>query len=250
MAQKTVQLRVKRQDGPGARPRWEHFEVPHAPGKNVISCLIDIARKPVTLEGRETTPVQWDCACLEEVCGACTMLVNGKPQQSCSSLVDNLEQPIELAPLTKFPVVRDLVVDRQKMFKNLERFRAWVPIDGTYPMGEGPLLSAEDQQVRYNRSRCMTCACCMEVCPQINGRSDFVGPAVIGQVEFFNLHPSGPEEMGKRLEEMMGTGGIHECGNAQNCVAACPKEIDLTDAIAEVGRQVTIFAVKKFLHSS
>lgn len=246
MARKTIDLRIKRQDGPGASPRWENFSIPYKPRMNIISCLIEIACNPVTREGKRTTSVQWDCSCLEEVCGACTMRVNGHPCQSCAALVDQLEMPIELEPLKKFSVIRDLVVDRSKMLEDLKKIKAWLPLDGTYDLGPGPIMSAEVQQDRYNLSRCMTCACCMEVCPQINSKSNFIGPAAIGQVKLFNLHPTGKMMAGERLDAMMDEGGLHECGNAQNCVAACPKEIRLTDAIADVGRQVTIHAVKKF----
>lgn len=245
--QKTIPLRIKRQDASKAGPRWEHFSIPYKRNMNIISCLLEIARKPVTTEGKKTTPVQWECSCLEEVCGSCTMRINGKPRQSCSALVDKLEWPIELEPLSKFPVVRDLVVDRSVMFENLKRIKGWVPLDGTYDLGAGPQMSAEVQHVRYNLSRCMTCACCMEVCPQINGHSNFIGPAAIAQVEYFNAHPTAAMEAPARLDAMMDDGGVHECGNAQNCVKACPKEIHLTEAIAEVGRQVTVHAIKKFL---
>ena len=51
--------------------------------------------------------------CLEEVCGACSMVINGRPRQSCSAIVDQLEQPIRLEPMTTFPVVRDLSVDQK-----------------------------------------------------------------------------------------------------------------------------------------
>ena len=88
------------------------------PGANVISCLQSIARTPTTREGAETTPVVYDSGCLEEVCGACTMVINGKVRQSCSCLVDeyapNEGDVITLEPMSKFPVVRDLAVDRER----------------------------------------------------------------------------------------------------------------------------------------
>ena len=242
-----ITFKVKRHDAPGATARWEEFEVPWEPQMNVISALMAIQRNPRTKDGRDTAPVVWDQACLEEVCGSCTMVVNGRPRQSCSALVDKLEQPIELAPLSKFPVIRDLAVDRSKMFENLKRVKAWIPIQGTYHLGEGPRVAPDDQMDMYGFSRCMTCACCMEVCPQINARSNFIGPAAIAQVKLFNMHPTGKNLAGERLDEMMEDGGVHACGNAQNCVAACPKDIRLTEAIAEVGRQVTVHAIKKFL---
>ena len=80
---------------------------------NVISVLQQIAANPRTIDGRGVAPVAWDCNCLEEVCGACTMVINGRVRQACSALVDRLleDNPdeIELRPMTKFPVVRDLV---------------------------------------------------------------------------------------------------------------------------------------------
>lgn len=248
--QETIDIFVRRQDGPGAPPRRELFSIPYKPGMNIISCLIEIARKPVTAEGEKTTPVQWECSCLEEVCGSCTMVINGKPRQSCSALVDKLEQPIELEPLSKFPVIRDLAVDRTRMFENLKRIRGWVPIQGTYALGDGPRVNPDSQEIMYDISRCMTCACCMEVCPQVNARSNFMGPAAIAQARLFNMHPTGAMIAGERLDALMDDGGVHECGNAQNCIHACPKEIKLTDAIAEMGRQVTVHAVKKFLGGS
>lgn len=78
--------------------------------------------------------------CLEEVCGACSMVINGRARQSCSAIVDQLEQPIRLEPMSTFPVIRDLQVDGTRMFDNLKRMKAWIPIDGTYDLGPGPRM--------------------------------------------------------------------------------------------------------------
>ncbi len=121
--QKTVHLIIERQDLPDSKPYTEEFLIPWHLGMNVVSALMDIQKNPVTKEGKVTKPVVWECNCLEEVCGACAMLINGVPRQACSSLVDSLTQPRRLAPLSKFPIVRDLMVDRQKMFDNLKKSR-------------------------------------------------------------------------------------------------------------------------------
>lgn len=241
----SVRVRVRRQDGPGAAARWEEFDVPHTPGMNVITCLMHIQRHPVTADGRATTPVAWEAHCLEEVCGACTMRVNGRVRQSCSALVDQLAQPIVLTPMTKFPVVRDLMVDRQRMFRDLMTIKGWIPVQGTYDLGPGPRLSSQDQEWAYTLSTCMTCGCCVEACPNVNGRSGFIGPAAISQVRLFNAHPTGRMNAGERLDALMQPGGISECGNAQNCVAVCPKEIPLTTSIGHMGRAVTRHALRK-----
>src|ERR1700679_466051 len=89
----TVKLRIRRQDGPDKPPRWEEFAVPHRPNMNVISCLQYIAAHPTTVEQQATTPPVYDSGCLEEVCGACTMVINGKVRQACSALVDKIGHP-------------------------------------------------------------------------------------------------------------------------------------------------------------
>jgi succinate dehydrogenase / fumarate reductase iron-sulfur subunit len=242
MEERSIRLKVKRQDGPGLVSYWQEFAVPWHPRMNVISALMEIQKKPVTATGQRVTPVVWECSCLEEVCGSCTMLIDGRARQSCSALVDQIApsgQTIVLEPMTKFPVVRDLVVDRSRMFEDLKRVKAWIDLDGSYELGSGPRQSQENQEAAYPLSRCMTCGCCLEACPQFNSASDFVGPAVLNQVRLFNLHPSGKMHAGQRLDAVMGEGGVEGCGKAQNCVEACPKEIPLVDSIAVVGRDAT-----------
>lgn len=261
----SFEVRILRQEAPGKPNHWERHRVTYEPNLNVISVLQKIAAQATTADGKETTPVAWDCNCLEEVCGACTMLVNGVTRQACSALVDRLleDNPdgIELRPMSKFPVLRDLCVDRRRMFRTLEKLKAWVEVDDYFDRGPGPKESQESQEGRYPLSECMTCGCCVEACPQYlkveveqranesdadfearqNAEYDdgFVGAAAISQVILFNDHPTGAMAKGARLDALMGPGGIQICGNAQNCVAVCPKHIPLTRSIARAGRQTT-----------
>jgi succinate dehydrogenase / fumarate reductase iron-sulfur subunit len=244
MANKTVILKIKRQAGPNEKPYWEEFELPWKPGMNVISAMMDIAANPVARDGQHSRPITYDSNCLEEICGSCAMLINGRARMACSALVDKLEQPIRLEPLSKFPVVRDLAVDRSVLFENLKRVKAWVPVDGTYDLGSGPRMFPQQQEETYPLSRCISCCCCMEACPQFNEKTNFVGAATIAQVRLFNVHPTGKGLKEDRLHALMGDGGIQECGYAQNCVEICPKDIPLTTAIADVGGQVMKQAIK------
>lgn len=235
-----VILRIKRQKSPEAKPYWEEFHIPYRPYLNVITCLQDIRKNPRTFDGRPTAPVVWESSCLEEVCGVCTMVVNGRVRQACSALVDRLTQPITIEPMTKFPLVRDLVVDRSRMFENLKRVKAWVPLQDTENRGPGPKILPKDQQINYALSRCFSCGACLEVCPQVNEKGNFVGAAIISQARLFNRHPLGKEIKLERLKALVAEGGIEDCGNAQNCLQICPKEIPLVDSIAEVNREITL----------
>src|SRR6202008_833507 len=146
MADKSVIIKIKIPPTPSSKSYWEEFSVPYRPNMNVISALMDIAADPVTRDGKATTPITYDSNCLEEVCGSCAMLINGRARMACSALIDHLEQPIRLEPFSKFPVVRDLAVDRQVLFENLKAVKAWVPIDGTYDLGSGPRMTAGEQE--------------------------------------------------------------------------------------------------------
>jgi succinate dehydrogenase / fumarate reductase iron-sulfur subunit len=254
---RTIRFRITRQDGPAKPKRVEEFDVTVDPGANVISCLQQIAANPVTTKGQKSTPVVWDACCLEEVCGACTMLINGRVRQACSCLIDeyapNDGDVITLEPMTKFPVYRDLFVDRSRLFHNLSRVKGWVPIDGTYDLGKGPNASVENQEMRYPLSQCMSCGCCLEACPQFTLEEDeakwdesFVGAHAISQARYFNEHETGRQLATERLDALMGPGGINDCGNAQNCIKVCPKEIPLTESIGAIGRAVTIHSIKQF----
>lgn len=245
----TVRLRVRRRDRPEATPYWEYFEVPRWANMNVVECLMEIRRNPVDAEGRRTTPVAWAASCLEEVCGICTMLVNGRVRQSCSALVDDLEEPITLEPMQKFPVRRDLVVDRQRLFDDYRRVRAWVPVDGTHDLGPGPRMDERVREEAYWLSRCISCGCCVDACPQVNpdhldnpepeGRATFIGAAPISWARLVNAHPTGASLSHERYAALMGPGGIADCAKSMNCVQVCPKEIPLMESIAAMNRQIT-----------
>ncbi len=228
---------------------WEEFELPLKPYVNVISGLMEIQKNPVTREGKKVEPIVWEQGCLEEVCGSCSMLINGKPRQACTALIEPIikqtgNNTIVLSPFSKFPLVRDLIVDRSIMFDNLKKVHAWIDADGSFDRGFGPKISQQAQEMMYAYSTCMTCGCCVEACPQINNHSKFVGPQIMGQVQLFNANPTGKYNKAERLRPLMEEGGISDCGNAQNCVKVCPKNIPLTDAIAATGRDVTLQALE------
>lgn len=246
MAEKYI-LKIFR--GQPSKQYWEEFELDLVPMATVNSSLMEIQRHPVNLKGERVAPIIWESGCLEEVCGSCSMLINSFPRQACTALIDKIIQQtgnrvITVAPFTKFPLVRDLMIDRSLMFENLKKVHAWIDVDGTYDRGPGPKISPEKQKVMYSLSTCMTCGCCSESCPQVNNHSKFMGPAPISLVRLFNVNPIGVTQKAKRLHPLMGEGGVSECGNAQNCVRVCPKKIPLTDSIAAINRDVSWQAIE------
>jgi len=272
MSQKQIAVRIERQDHPSQPSYWQVFSLDHEPGMNITSVLQRISANPTTADGAKVTPVAYESGCLEEICGSCTMRVNGRVRQACSALVDRLlqEDPsgIELRPMSKFPVVRDLCVDRYRLFRALEKLQCWVPVDGYYDMGSGPKQTAQQQEQNYPLSQCMSCGCCLEACPQYQqvsikreeNESDeaygqrldaeldrhFIGAAAMSQAVLMKSNPTDKALATSRIEAMIAPGGIQNCGNAGNCQAVCPKEIPLMHSWGRANRAATVHVVKKF----
>lgn len=248
---KTFTLKIYR--GVPGNQYFEEFTLPRSSNMNVIAALMEIQKNPINAEGKKTTPVAWEQGCLEEVCGSCSMLVNGVPRQACTALIEPyIEQTksntITLAPFTKFPLIRDLYVDRTRMFEALQKVKAWVSVDGTWDDGSfGPPISQEVQEAMYVLSTCMTCGCCSEGCPQVSEKSDFLGPAAMSQLRLFNTHPIGKLEEAERLNTALSAEGIAGCGNAQNCVRVCPKKIPLTESLSVIGKAASKQAIRNII---
>ena len=177
------------------------------------------------------------------------MVINGKPRQACCSLVDNLTQPIRIAPARTFPVIRDLLIDRSVMFESLKKIQGWVNVDGSWESTDAPRQNPYTAATAYEISHCMTCGCCLEACPNVGPQSDFIGPAPTVQAYLFNLHPLGAYDAPKRLNALMEKGGITSCGNSQNCVEVCPKNIKLTTYLAQLNRDVNKQALKNIFNN-
>lgn len=265
-------VRILRQDHPDRPSYWQTFSIAPEPSLNVIGVLQRIAAEPRTGSGQVVAPVAYDAGCLEEVCGSCTMVINGRVRQACSALVDPLleESPggIELRPLEKFPVVRDLFVDRTRLFRALEKLECWIAVDNYSAMGPGPRQSAEEQQVAYPLSQCMSCGCCLEACPQYDkvevrqgdGEDDeafaqrraatfdrhFIGAHANSQAVLINIHPTSKTSAKRRINTLMAPGGVQNCGKAGNCQAVCPKKIPLMDSWGRSGRATTVQLIREF----
>ena len=157
MAERTIVLNIKRQDSPRVRePYWQEFEIPYQDRSQ--RHLDADGDPPQSGDARRQARIGAggsDANCLEEVCGACTMVINGRVRQALHRAGDqSAEQPITLEPMTKFPTIRDLWVDRSRDVRGASSAReSWIPIDGSYDLGPGPRISRRDAAVRLPASR-------------------------------------------------------------------------------------------------
>ncbi|MBQ9030997.1 MAG: 4Fe-4S dicluster domain-containing protein [Parasporobacterium sp.] len=168
--------------------------------------------------GREVAPIAWEAGCLQKKCGACAMLINGLPRLACDTFLRQLKsKKITLAPLRKFPVIRDLVTDRSVMFENLKTLEVWS--ETTSPVKEKDLDRA------YDASRCLQCGCCLEACPNFEpGGSFFSAAGFAPQARLLTSCASSMQDNIRKLYQLHIYDG---CGKALACEKVCPAGINL-----------------------
>lgn len=186
-------------------------------------------------------PVAHEGECFEGVCGACTMLVQGRVRLACTTSLASVADKrgvVRLAPLHKFPLIRDLVVDRTRVADGRRRLHLFEPTPPAAP-SEIPSQSVEEAALVAQLDRCIQCGACLEACPQYGDHSEFVGAHALHQLSVENHKVGGKHGLVTRLEAAMAPGGIHSCGKAQNCVEVCPVDLPLADSLQSVARQTS-----------
>lgn len=241
-----VLLKIKRQDDPDDLPYWEVFEVQVEPCMSVAEALALIRENPVTAEGMPTPPTAHDCSCMQGLCGACTMQINGRSRLACKTLVSEFDGPISLEPLSKFPIIRDLKVDRLGMLNALASSECWMPIDGLLAHEFIPSVASESFENASIFFDCIMCGACSEACPQVNKRSFFAGAFVFSHAISLNRNPSGERGANSRLSALARRGGVADCAGVENCERICPRGIPLTKAAAMLQWDVTLHSIKSF----
>ena len=168
-------------------------------------------------EGRPARPIGWECSCLQKKCGACAMLVDGKPRLACDVKLADCGDTVRLEPLKKFPAVEDLIVDRTVMQENLKALRLW--------MEDQARMRDQAMGVAYEASRCLQCGCCLEVCPNFYDEGHFTGMA--SAVPFSRLLAELPVSQRKEAARLYSRRFFEGCGKSLACRNICPAGIDV-----------------------
>lgn len=160
-------------------------------------------------------PIAWDCSCKQKKCGACAMRINGVPRLACDAWLREFpDGVIRLGPLKKFPVIRDLAVDRSVMFEALKELGSWLT-DGA---GAGAADGA------FDASRCLQCGCCLEVCPNFYAGGEFFGASAL--VPAARLISEASEADRARIAAAYKAHFYNGCGKSLACRDICPAGID------------------------
>ena len=221
-------VRVKRQKGPNDSPYWQSFEYNGKLDVTVVAVInfINYSNDIKEIDGNKVDRIRWECSCLQKVCGGCAMVINGKPALACDTFLKDLKgDELILEPLSKFPVITDLMVDRSIIDENLSRIEAYLENNTEY--------SKKEHEHRYSVSKCLKCGLCLEVCPNYKYGKDFFGPVFANDAY---LLYSGQQENREKLVNSYNEHFVSNCSKALSCQSICPAKIETLTSILKMNR--------------
>lgn len=218
-------IKIKRQEGPKKKPYWQIIEYDGDDAESIASVLRKLNNRNDILDtfGNKVKPIEWECGCLIKKCGACAMRIDGIPKLACSVFLKDCENEITLEPLSKFPIIKDLKVDRDVIFENLKNLDLYLNERSN---------KKETTEYSYQSAKCLQCGCCLEICPNFNIDENFVG--ALGAVNSYRiLEQENDDDHYKNLSKMYKKNYFNGCGKSLSCHNICPVKIPVEDLITK-----------------
>jgi len=224
-----IALKVRRQENPDSPSFYQIFHYEGNPEDSVALVLnrLNNLDSLTDLTGRPANRIHWECSCLQKKCGACAMLINGTPRLACLAFLGDLagkRRMITLEPLSKFPLISDLKVDRSILFENLKHMKLWLEEDAS--------MNTWTHDSQYQSSRCLMCGCCLEVCPNFRPDGKFAGAAAMTAASRLMeqaVYDGHRKDLLKKFRQFYFEG----CGKALSCQKICPLELPLEDLLVQ-----------------
>lgn len=214
-----ITVKIKRQNSPESEPYYQTILRDCDEETSVATLIREINAESVSdIGGNPVEEISWECSCLQKKCGACAMRINGVPRLACDTKISGLKsETVTLEPLKKFPVVRDLIVDRSVMRNNLLAIHNWLEKEA--------MQSGKTVDLAYDASRCIQCGCCLEVCPNFTSDGSFFGAAAFVPASriLSQLPKSKKYDLVKEYSRHIYSG----CGKSLSCHKICPVGIDV-----------------------
>ena len=229
----TVRIKVFRYDPEveGKKdPRFDTFEVPFTKGMTVLDSLI-YARDHFD------SSLTFRHSCRQAICGSDALFVNGRQRLGCKTQMVDLEWPVRIEPLPHAEVVKDLVVDMEHFYDQMEAVEPYFQTNDL-PDGEEQRQTRENREKVKMSTRCIWCSACMSSCNIAAGDNEYLGPAAINKAYRFAMDEREGEEMKEhRLNIIEQEHGVWRCQTQFSCTEVCPKDIPLTEHIQELKRE-------------
>ena len=231
----TLKLAVWRQAGPDQPGKLVDYTVENVHREMSFLEMLDVLNESLIHKGEEQ--IEFDNDCREGICGMCSLVINGvahgpwRASATCQlhmrEYKDGDRVTIEPFRAKGFPVIKDLVVDRES-FDRIIQAGGYVSINAGNAQDANALpVSKHNAEQAMDAASCIGCGACVAACPNASA-SLFVG----AKISQFALLPQGDPERKRRalrMIEQMDAEGFGNCSNHGECEAVCPKQISITN---------------------
>lgn len=191
----------------------------------LLDALLLIKEQDPTLSFRRS--------CREGVCGSDGMNINGTNGLACITPLMSLKEPVEIRPMPRLPVIRDLIVDMEQFYQQYREVEPYLTVKDPLPEVELKQTPAQRDELD-GLYECILCGCCTTSCPSFWWNPDkFLGPAALLQAARF-IKDSRDQQTEERLQALDDPFKLFRCHTIMNCVQVCPKGLNPTRAIGEI----------------
>jgi len=210
------------------KPHFDAFSLEVDPKDRILDVLEQV-------RGYHDGSLGYRRSCAHGVCGSDAMRVNGRNYLACKILVQDLKSnEITVEPILGLKVIKDLIVDMEPFFRHFESVKPYFVNDDPLPAdGKERLQSPEDRERFDDTTKCILCAACTTSCPSFWADGSYVGPAAIVNAHRF-IFDTRDKAAAERLKTLNEQFGVWRCRTVFNCTEACPRDIHITQAIAEI----------------
>jgi len=224
---------------PGTPPRMDRFMLDETDRMTLFIALNRIREE-------QDPSLMFDFCCRAGICGACGMVINGRPGLACHTKTKDLPETITLMPLPAFKLVGDLSVDTGTWFREMyQKVESWVHTSKEFdPTALEERMDNGLAEEIYELERCIECGCCVAACGTALIRPDFLGAVGLNRIARFILDPR-DERTDKEYFEIVGNDqGIFGCMGLLGCEDVCPKGLPLQDQLGMLRRKMAFTALK------
>lgn len=221
-------VRVKRQDDANSAPYWQSFSLETGKNETVAQVLekLNYTDDLFDICGNHARRIRWECSCMQKVCGACAMVINGVPALACNTFLRDLKgEELVLEPLSKFPTISDLIVDRSIIMDNLKKAEMYV--------GEFGKADPKHYEDLYQIAKCLKCGLCLEVCPNYVKGENFFG-ALFANDSYFMFENSADRKT--EIKKSFGEHFAKGCSKSLSCSDICPMNLPTLSSISRMMR--------------
>ncbi len=233
---KKITIEITRYNPESEKFSTDSYKIDTHPDMTVLEALHNI-------NSQFNAGLSYRYACGMGICGSCGAMVNDKPVLLCKTFCRNLQQPVRVAPMKNFPIIKDLVVDMENA---MEKLRTVMPYTD-FMLNKKNVRQSKKQRKKIDQtSQCIKCMLCYAACPIYGFNNDFIGPAAASTAYRYTLD-NRVDNKSARINEIIGKNGIWECTHVGECSEVCPKNVDPNSAILKLKLRGAVQTAKNII---